>query len=61
MLADLDRAEPGQVLVSRVVADLCAGKGFAFASAGDVSLKGFGEPVALFEVLVEASAAGLGE
>jgi len=35
------------------------GQGFAFASAGDVTLKGFGEPVALFELLVEASAAGL--
>ena len=29
-----DRAEPGQVLVSRVVADLCAGKGFTFTSTG---------------------------
>lgn len=46
-----DRAEPGQVLVSRVVADLCAGKRFKFESLGDVSLKGFPEPVALFEVV----------
>ncbi len=46
----LDRAEPGQVLVSRVVADLCAGKGFEFTSVGDATLKGFDEPVALFEV-----------
>ncbi len=45
-----DRAEPGQVLVSRVVADLCAGKGFEFTSVGDATLKGFDEPVALFEV-----------
>ena len=47
-----DRAEPGQILVSRVVADLCAGKGFEFTSAGDASMKGFDEPVALFEVHV---------
>jgi hypothetical protein len=45
-----DRAEPGQVLVSRVVADLCAGKGFEFTSIGDATLKGFDEPVALSEV-----------
>jgi class 3 adenylate cyclase len=45
-----DRAEPGQVLVSRVVAGLCAGKGFEFTSVGDATLKGFDEPVALYEV-----------
>ncbi len=45
-----DRAEPGQVLVSRVVADLCAGKGFEFTSVGDATMKGFDEPVALYEV-----------
>jgi class 3 adenylate cyclase len=38
------------VLVSRVVADLCAGKTFQFASAGEATLKGFDEPVALYEV-----------
>ena len=45
-----DRAEPGRVLVSRVVADLCAGKGFDFTPVGDATLKGFDEPVALFAV-----------
>ena len=45
-----DRAEPGQVLVSRVVADLCAGKTFEFRSVGEATLKGFDEPVALYEV-----------
>ena len=45
-----DRVERGQVLVSRVVADLCAGKGFDFTSAGDATMKGFDEPVALFAV-----------
>ncbi len=45
-----DRAEPGQVLVSRVVMDLCAGKQFAFTSAGDATMKGFDEPVALYQV-----------
>ena len=38
------------LLVSRVVADLCAGKGFEFAPAGDATLKGFDAPVTLFVV-----------
>ncbi len=38
-------AEPGQVLVSNVVADLCLGKGIQFADAGHRDLKGFLTPV----------------
>ena len=45
-----DRAEPGQVLVSDVVRQLCEGKTFVFTSVGDAMLKGFEEPVALYEV-----------
>jgi class 3 adenylate cyclase len=45
-----DRADPGQVLVSRVVADLCAGKSYKFSSVGVATMKGFDEPVELFEV-----------
>ncbi len=45
-----DRAEPGQVLVSNVVRELCAGKRFEFTSMGDATLKGFDEPVTLYEV-----------
>jgi len=45
-----DCAEPGQVLVSRVVADLCAGKKLTFSYHSNATLKGFDEPVALFEV-----------
>ncbi|MCH8966434.1 MAG: hypothetical protein IID43_02035 [Planctomycetes bacterium] len=45
-----DRAEPGTVLVSRVVMELCEGKTFEFTSVGEASLKGFDEPVALYEV-----------
>ncbi len=45
-----DRAEPGQVLVSNVVRELCAGKTFEFTSVCDATLKGFDEPVALYEV-----------
>ena len=47
-----DRAEPGQVLVSSVVRELCAGKGFEFTSVGDATLKGFDEPAALYAVRV---------
>jgi len=45
-----DRAEPGQVLVSDVVRQLVAGKGFAFEHLGAEMLKGFEEPVALYRV-----------
>jgi len=45
-----DRAEPAQVLVSNVVRELCAGKSFEFTPIGEATLKGFSEPVALFEV-----------
>ena len=45
-----DRAEPGQVLVSNVVRELCAGKTFAFTDQGEATLKGFPEPVRLFVV-----------
>jgi class 3 adenylate cyclase len=45
-----DRAEPGQVLVSNVVRELCAGKTFTFEDVGAATLKGFAEPVALYAV-----------
>jgi adenylate cyclase len=45
-----DRAEPGQVLVSDVVRQLVAGKGFTFEPLGAEMLKGFEEPVALYRV-----------
>ena len=45
-----DRAEPGQVLVSNVVKELCTGKLFQFDNQGEATLKGFPEPVRLFAV-----------
>ena len=48
-----DRAEPGQVLVSNVVRELCAGKTFTFEDVGAATLKGIDEPVALYAVGVE--------
>ena len=38
-------AEPEQIVVSSVVADLCIGKGLMFRPLGEVSLKGFEQPV----------------
>jgi class 3 adenylate cyclase len=45
-----DAAAPGQILVSSVVRDLSAGKGFQFVDAGVVQLKGFEHAVPLHEV-----------
>jgi class 3 adenylate cyclase len=45
-----DQAEAGQILASNVVRELAAGKGFLFADTGDVALKGFEEPVRVYEV-----------
>jgi class 3 adenylate cyclase/pimeloyl-ACP methyl ester carboxylesterase len=44
------RAEPGQVLVSDVVRQLAAGKGFLFSDEGNTVLRGFEDPVRLFGV-----------
>lgn len=43
-------AEPGTILVSNVVRELAAGKGFLFSDRGDFVPRGFEDPVRLFEV-----------
>ena len=43
-------AEPGQILAPVVVRELAAGKGLLFADRGETALRGFEEPVRLFEV-----------
>jgi len=43
-------ADAGQIMVAGVVRDLCMGKTFAFSDQGEVPLKGFGEPVRVYEV-----------
>jgi class 3 adenylate cyclase/pimeloyl-ACP methyl ester carboxylesterase len=45
-----DSAEPGQIVVPEGVRHLVAGKGFLFADRGVVTLKGFEDPVRLYEV-----------
>lgn len=43
-------AQPKQILVSNVVAELCIGKGLTFRALGDVPLKGFDRPVQVHAV-----------
>jgi class 3 adenylate cyclase len=45
-----DKAEGGEILVSDVVRQLVAGKGFLFNDRGNHPLKGFEDPVRVFEV-----------
>jgi class 3 adenylate cyclase len=45
-----DEASGGEILVSDVVRQLAAGKDFLFSDRGVADLKGFDEPVRLFEV-----------
>lgn len=44
------RAQPGDVLTTDVVRQLVAGKGFLFADHGEEELRGFEDPVRLYEV-----------
>ncbi len=43
-------AQPEQILVSNVVAELCLGKSLPFKDLGDVSLKGFDRPIRVHAV-----------
>ena len=45
-------AEPGKVLVTNGIAELCLGKGMKFADMRDADLKGFDEPIRTREVLI---------
>ena len=44
------QAQGGEVLVTDVVRQLLAGKGFSFSDRGEVALRGIEDPVRLFEV-----------
>jgi class 3 adenylate cyclase len=44
------KADGGEVLASNVVRELVAGKGFLFNDRGDTELRGFEDPVRLYEV-----------
>ncbi len=45
-----DSSNPGRILVSSAVRELCLGKGFTFGNSGRRKLKGFQEPARLYEV-----------
>ena len=44
------QAEPGEILAPIVVRELAAGKGFLLADRGETALRGFEDPVRLYEV-----------
>ena len=48
------QAAGGEILVANVVRELAAGKGFLFADRGEVVIRGFEDPVRLYEVRWEA-------
>jgi class 3 adenylate cyclase len=43
-------ADAGEILASNVVRELVAGKGFLFNDRGDTELRGFEDPVRVYEV-----------
>ena len=51
-------AEPGQLLAPIVVRELAAGKPFLFADLGETELRGFEDPVRLYEVRWRADPTG---
>jgi len=52
------RAEGGEILISDVVRQLVAGKGFLFADRGEAALRGFDDPARLYEVRWREEGAG---
>ena len=43
-------AQAGEILVSNVVRELAEGKSFLFGDRGEIVLRGFEDPVRLYEV-----------
>ncbi len=46
----VDHAQPGQIIASDVVRQLAAGKDFLFADLGETELRGFEDPIKLWEL-----------
>lgn len=44
------KADAGEILVANVVRELVAGKEFLFNDRGDTELRGFEDPVRVYEV-----------
>lgn len=51
-----DQAKGGEILLANVVRELAAGKGFLFADRGEIALRGFDDPVRLYELRWEQQA-----
>jgi class 3 adenylate cyclase/pimeloyl-ACP methyl ester carboxylesterase len=51
-----DQAKGGEILLANVVRELAAGKGFFFADRGEIGLRGFDDPVRLYELRWEQQA-----
>jgi class 3 adenylate cyclase len=53
----VDKAASEEIYVSEIVRGICAGKDFKFSNQGGFEMKGFSEPITLFEVLWEETEA----
>ena len=51
----VDHAQPGQIIASDVVRQLAAGKDFLFSDLGETELRGFEDPVKLWELRWESA------
>jgi class 3 adenylate cyclase len=45
-----DQAQGGEIVLANVVRELASGKGFLFADRGEITLRGFEDPVRLYEL-----------
>jgi adenylate cyclase len=53
----VDKAKADQIFVSEVVRGICSGKSYQFQNRGGYEMKGFSEPVTLYEVVWSQAAA----
>lgn len=51
-----DKANAGEIFVSEIVRGICAGKSIQFRTVGDYDMKGFADPITLYEALWEETA-----
>jgi class 3 adenylate cyclase len=45
-----DQAHGGEIVLANVVRELASGKGFLFSDRGEIALRGFEDPVHLYEL-----------
>jgi class 3 adenylate cyclase len=50
-----DQAKGGEIVLANVVRELAAGKGFLFSDRGEIVLRGFDDPVRLYELMWESA------